>query len=324
MPSATVNPAIQHVDTKTYLGQDFFLLSERFRFQLAEKLDVAGLGAIPLVGMVGGGGTNTLRTPFGEDIGFANAMTELGTEGSPVPLLDMSIGYDEISVSEHGLGASVTFSQQIYGADGIPLLSIEDLMQKLPESFVKTLRSKVCTTGASITASVGSTSAAMDVDTILDLVAAYEQTDGAEEQGPLYLMLKPIQMTELRDSARAEPAMQNSLGDFAAMQRPDGRVTDNLLGLGIIGIRTSDVTDSAGAYQGFAFTRGAIGYAVGDVGRVNVDGVPVMVMPDAGCIVLQRVDQYGQAKSELNARCWLGTATSDPTVFFQRRVLSTT
>ena len=322
MPTSVINPVYQHGNTKSTIGQDYLLQAEAFRYQLAETLDVAGLGAVPLVGMVGGAGTDTIRTPFGSNLGFANAMTELGTEGSAVPLVDMSVGYDSITVSEHGIGASVSFSQQIYGAEGVPLVSVDELMEKLPESFVKTLRAKVCATGASISASVGDGATAMDVDTILDLVAAYEQADGAEDQGPLFLMLKPKAMSELRDSLRSETAFNQSAADFAAMQRADGRVTANLMGLGINAVRTSDIEESAGALQGFAFTRGAIGYAVGDVRRLNVQGVPVMVLPESGCVVMQRVDQYGQASSEINARAWLGTATADPTVFFQRRVLS--
>ena len=320
----TIYPAISHAQTAADLGLSYFFASQAFDLQLVEKLDVAGLGIVPLVAIVGGQGSATVRRPFGEDIGFANAMTAAATESSPATMVDLDVGYSSITVAERTLGTEITYSQQVYGLDGATPLTVPGLLAMMPGTWVKTLRSLVCTSGASISASVGSSAAALDVDTYLDLVAAYIQTDGASEMGAPAVMIDPVQLTQLLESARSEPAFQNSIADFRAIQGAQGRVRPDFMGLGMDLVATSDVTTNGGAYQGFAIQRGAIGYAVGDVARIAPNSLDRIVIPERGMLVQRLVDKAGQATDQIEARAWLGTGLGDSTVYFQYRLLSTT
>ena len=104
-----------------------------------------------------------------------------------------------------------------------------------------------------------------------------------------------------------------------------GRIYDNFLGLGMTIVGTGDVQQSGGAYQGFAFQRGGIGYGCASTSPLNLAAAvnPVYV-DEYGLVVYDVLNGQNQQTSQVNAIAFKGFALGSTDVFFQRRVLSTT
>ena len=319
----TVSPPFSQGQTQTDLGFDRVYLEAQIRMGLAERLNLLGLDRIVSVGDLAGSGSDTASLPYVDGMGYDAAMTSLGTESSPVPIGTATTGYDTIALGEYGLGYEVTYRGIGLGRDAsAPVLDVDRIADMLPDSFAKTFRSVACTTGATISASVGSTSTNASMDDLLDLMAAADQTDGVGEDEALTLMLKPIQLSQLKDSARSEPAFQNSLADFSRAQAR-GRVIPGAFGLNVDIVATSDVTDTGGAYQGFAFQRPALGYVTMDTERI-APNVPYIAIPEFGLLIQFLLDKAGQATKQVEGRAYFGIGLASTTVAFQRRFLSTT
>ena len=138
-------------------------------------------------------------------------------------------------------------------------------------------------------------------------------------------MLDPQQIEEAKASARSEPAFQGDLAGFTSVQGVAGRIYDNFLGLGMTVVGTGDVQQSGGAYQGFAFQRGGIGYGAASTSPLNLGPTvnPVYV-DEYGLVVYDVLNGQNQQTNQVNAIAFMGFALGSTDVFFQRRVLSTT
>lgn len=329
MPTTT-SPPLSYAGINTAgLSQDYIFASEGIRLAMMEQNDPFDASFVRLVGDLDGSGSDTIRTVFVDDVGYARRASALPTETSaPVPAA-ITYGYDAVTGGFYGMADDTTLKSLVLGAPN-RRLDLEDLVQLVPGTFSATRRYLVCVTGASISASVGSASTRAGVDEILDLVAAYEQTPGAIERGPLTLTLNPITHTHIRASARTEPAFQNSAVDFAATQNPRlGYEIPALLGLNLRAVITSDVQSSGGAYQNFATTRGAIGVVRARFSSV-IPRLPVGVrsmafsVDELGLIVYPRVGDMTSQVFGHNAIFVFGSGLADPTREFQYRLLDKT
>jgi hypothetical protein len=312
---ATISSPFRHADLQSDYGYASVILAERLRMGLADALNPLDLQAVAYMGDVGGSGSDTVRVPFADGLGFDASMTTLATETTAVPFGSFTSGNDTITVAAYLARMLGLPAEQV-------VHEFDSLVNMITMSWIKTFRAKVATTGATFATAVGGAGTNLSVDNLLDIVADYNETDGADPSQAV-LMLHPIQLSQLRASLRSETAFQNSIADFAAVQGVRGRVYPNFLGLGIdLGV-TSDVTTSGGAYQGFMYSRGGLMWASANPDRI-APAVPHVTVPEFGLIVQQGMDQNGQQVQSTEAFAYFGVAKAASNVAFGQRLISTT
>lgn len=320
---ATIASPFQHTNTQSDYGYASVILSEMMRMGLADALNPLDVNAVMYVGDVTGTGSDTVRISFADGMGYDQAMTTLASETSAVPYGSFTSGNDTVTIAIHALGYQNSYLQKMLALPAErQLVEFQALTNKMVQSWIKTFRSKVCASGATFATAVGSAATSLSVDDYLDMIAAYNNTDGTNP-GEAVAMLAPQQIAQLRDSARSEPSLQNSSADFAAIQGISGRVLPNFLGLGIDVAQTSDVTTSGGAYQGFVYQRGALHWATANPDAI-APSVPHVTVPEYGLIVQQGMNDNGQQVESTQAFAYFGVDKASSTVAFGQRLISTT
>jgi hypothetical protein len=303
-----------------------YIVAEEIRMELAEKLNVWQLGVVPLVGDFAGAGTTTIRVTHVGGIGWDAKMVSMPTETSAPTMANPTAGYSSVTLGRFGLGFSETFQNRIVSQPNVrAAMGGEAFRSQAANTWFATFREQVCVTGATISASVGSAATTLSVDNLIALATAFNTTDGAEDGGAPVVMLDPQQIEEAKASARSEPAFQGDLAGFTSVQGVAGRIYDNFLGLGMTVVGTGDIQQSGGAYQGFAFQRGGIGYGAASTSPLALGPTvnPVYV-DEYGLVVYDVLNGQNQQTNQVNAIAFMGFALGSTDVFFQRRVLSTT
>ncbi len=294
--------------------------------ELAEKLNVYQLGVVPLVGDFAGAGTTTIRVTHVGGIGWDAKMVSMPTETSAPTMANPTAGYTSLTLGRFGLGLSESFQNRLVSQPNVrAAMGAEAFRAMAANTWFASFREQVCVTGATISASVGASGTTLSVDNLIALATAYNTTDGAEDGGPPVVMLHPQQIEEAKASARSEPAFQGDMSGFTSVQGVSGRVYENFLGLGMTVVGTGDVQTSGGAYQGFAFQRGGIGYGVSSTSPLQLDpGLNPVYVDEYGLVVYDVQNGLNQQTAQCNAIAFMGFALGSTDVFFQRRVISTT
>lgn len=318
------NPPVDFATEKAVFGHAYLFAQQRILFELQEAFDVLQLGVVPLVGEFAGSGTDTLRVTHMGNIGWSVPMDALASETDAITPKKITAGYATISVGMYGLGHAETYKHAILGRE--PETGLDALKAKVPMSWMRTFRDLVCDAGSGISVAVGSASADLGVDDWLDLVTVYQETDGAGARGAPVVMVDPAQITQSNASARNEPAFQNSVMDFGAVQGLGfGQVLDNYLGLGIRVVKTSSINQSGGAYQGFSFSPGGIGW-----GRASTAGLRTanpqgtILIPDFGLVIEEKPGTGSNAQRAYEARTIFGVALGNDSdgIHVLRRLIS--
>ena len=321
----TINPAFSFSQIQGDLGVAYRLAAEGLYEELVDKIDVWGLGVVPLMGDLAGSGTDTIRVGNYGGVGFAQAMTAMSTETDSVAIGTATSGYSEITLGMYGLGYEDTIKGAILNTpQARAALSLEGLIPKIPESWLKTFRTRFTTAGGTFSASVGSTATTLSIDDMIDFTEAFNEQDGVGPEDAPTVVLHPTPIKQARASAWLDPTFQNSVEAFKMVQGISGRVYDDFLGLGVRVIGTSDVTTSGGAYVGFGFQRGGLGYATASTQNVDLGGAPTIYVPQFGLIIAQMSNKLDQGTRKAVAYSLFGVAAGDSDVFFQRKILSTT
>lgn len=322
MPTTTIlSPATQAAIQAAGLGPNVVFGITRAMMAMQDRMDPSALGIIGLRGDAAGTGTETIRVTDIDDVGFSRRFTALGTETEAVTPSPMTLGYADVTVGLYGLSHSQTLhSQVIDRAMGHDIMS---LMAMVPDSWVATVRYLSCVTGAGISGTVGSTTAALDVDAWLALGTYLRELPGSTALGMPRATLAPQQLTQLVDAFRSEPAYQTSVADFTSIQGIVGQMAPNFAGLGIDIATTPDVTQSGGAYQGFALAPGGIGWARASTAGVLPTGVVSPIyMPEIGVLIAPLASSMPNATALYVAWLWLGLALASTQTHAQKRILS--
>ena len=200
---------------------------------------------------------------------------------------------------------------------------LDALVQTMPESFLRTLRDLTATTIAGFSTSVGSSGAALDMDHLLDLLAAFRENPGS---GQPVVMLHPKQVSDLVDSIRSETTLSLSVSEFGGVQGLQGgaQTIRNFAGLGIDINMSTSVTTSGPDHVGGGYSAGGIGYAVGSTAGVRARGIDAIRIPEFGTIVTFPSSSSTNGKETAEARSFLGVAAGSSDVFVQRKILSAT
>jgi hypothetical protein len=302
------------------LAYDYAFAEAELLMAMHDALDPIATGMVALLGDVAGSRSDTIRITNVDNIGMARRMSALATETDAIPASSFLQGYTEAAVGLYGLAHEESYQSQILGTNrGVDLMT---LMTVAPGSFLATLRYLGCVTGATIATTIGSASSYMSVDDLLALQAAVLGTSGAMARGLPSMTLHNNQYAKLLESARTEPAFQNSASDFATLNTlQPGAFYRNVLGLGMDARITEDVQTSGGGYQGFAGSPGFLGWVRASTANIRPAGVTgeARYIPDFG-LFLQGVDRGVNGSARYEARAWVGTALGSADVFFQRKI----
>lgn len=321
---ATFNPPLTHADSQSTIGYSYRIAAREMLLEMQDRFDAQALGIVPLEGDAAGTGSNKIRILNIGGMGWALPFAALASENSVVIPSPVDSGYSEVTIGQYGVGHSETYFHQ--GLAQQREIVVDGLKTQIGNSWAATFRRGVCLVGATITDATGAAGTTLSVDDYLDYLTAYELQLGA---GAPALMLAPTQMNELKRSFRDEPAFQTAGATFSAIQGLSvangmvGQFYQNFAGLGpSIGI-TDDIVDSGGAFQGFGFSPGGVGWArmtTGSLRTANPQGT--MLVPELGLVVEDLSDGARETTRGYRATAWIGFAKGATNVFMQRRLIS--
>lgn len=327
MATVTVAPPYNNADAQGTLGHSYVFAAEAIRLEIQDKLNMLALGVVPLVGDLAGSGSDTVRiTDFG-GIGFSTAMTAMASETDTVAPTPVDIGYESITVAPYGLGHAETYFSQIIGREDV--VKVDGLRAYIGDSWLKTFRDQVCVAGAGMATDVGSASTTLSVDDHLDLLTAYRTTEGARRPT---VVVDGQQYDELLRSYRTEPAFGGNTADFTSLlglkTEADGSVMQvhrDFAGMGHDLVYTSSVQQSGGAYQGFAFSPGGIGWARASTAMARpANRNELILVPELGLLIEEITAGSAQRTREIQATAILGFALASTRTHVLRGFISTT
>lgn len=314
---STHAPPTTHASLEGDVGHSYVFAAEQIRLEIVEQLDALGAGLVTMYGDLAGSGSDTVRVTRISGVGWHESFTEMGSESEAIVATDFDTGTDSLSIARHGLAKEETQQARILARErGVTL---EALIEQVPASWMRTMNSKLCTAGAGISASTGSSSAAWTFDDELDMLTAFAETEGF--QGELVAWRHPEQFSDLRESLRNEPAYQYPEVMNALMGlRKGGGAFDFL---GVRNFSSFRVTQSGGAHQGFAYVPGALGWVVANTSPLQglEDEKRTLYVPDFGMVV-HLLSTGKQALRRYDANSYFGTGRLAAALYPQRRLVS--
>lgn len=322
MSSTTYTAPIDHATRESTDGFSYAFGANAIRLAIEDSLDPVVGGMVALVGDLAGSGSDTLRNLGIDGVGFGKRFAALGGEADSITPSSVTALYDAVSVAPYGLAHSETWVSGVLQRPGT--IDLDMLVGMVPASFLATLRYLACVTGAAMGTDIGTTTTTLSVDDVLDLIAAKENAS-AQASGMLTATIAPQQLAQLRESARSEPAFQfPDAFKMIQMGRPVP-VIEDLLGVGIRCLVSTDVQQAASAYQGFAGTPGFLGWAKANpaqfAGKLLAQGHSQVAAVEEYGILISSPD-FASGVRSYEARCLVGTALADSTLTFQRGFIS--
>lgn len=313
---ATYTAPTKFADTKSELGYAYVFAAEGIREEISDRLDVLRIGLVRLEGDLVGSGSDVVRITRYGGLGYAEAMATMANETADITASGWTSGTDSLTIARHGLAKEESYTNQILSEPG-EHVGLRQMAALCPMSWLKTLRQKMCTAGAGISDSIGSATAAWSFDDELDMLRAFEETEGFD--GNLVAVRHPEQLSDLRASLRNEPAYQFPEA-MSALQsvRPNSAPFDFL---GVRNWATFDVTASGGAHQGFAYVPGAIGWVVASTIPVRTQDPDAIFIPEYG-LVLEHSSVGKSATARWDANAYFGVGLLDKSLFPQQKLVS--
>ena len=321
MPSATILPPASFASQQGTVGQAYVFAEEAIRQELTERLNVLAMGLVMGVGDLQGRGSDVIRvTRFG-GIGFDEQMTAMADETAMIPTTGHTLGHDTVTIARYGLAKEETYQSQILGR--AEALGLEDMVIRAPNSWLATLRANVATEVSTFASGVGTSGAAWTYDDELELVAAFHETEGFNADMGVVSMRHPEQYTDLRNSVRNEPGLQNDASLQMLLQGlGQGQDPSAFPFLRIMNHSSFDVVTSSGDHVGGAYVPGAVAWVVANTLPITVDN-PTMAtfVPEFGIVIERKsTGEVGTAKFVMNA--FFGTDKLDPSLFPQFKITS--
>lgn len=313
----TFSPAVTHAQTYGTLGRSFDYLPDAIEVELAERFNVIDAGLVQLFGDMAGRGSDTLRVRRVGGLGGARAMTAMASETEVGSALGFTGGYTTVTIGRYHTGDTTSQMREILQQDGY---GIEALAATYADSLIKSMRASMCTTGATMATAKGTSGAALDVDDLIGLIAAYEETEGFDGQ-VVDVTLHPEQWSDLRNATRSEPSLQFP-DTWKELQTLRAQFGFKAALSGFNFWTSSDVTTSGGDHVGFSCVRGGIGYAIGSTDRLQMlNNGNRIVVPGAGLVIDYSTDGQ-RAIERADGNAYFGTALGSSAVYPQFKVLS--
>ena len=315
---ATISSPFINNDLEAQVGFGHVFAEQAILERLSDRLNV--LPIVELVGDAAGSGSDTIRVTNIGGLGYNTAgMTALGSETATITASTIDLGFSEVSIADYGLAYEESYKAAILARE--PQVLIDSIVETIPDAWLCQMRKLVAAEVAAFSSSVGSASLTLSVDDYLDLIAVYREALGSRLPA---VMLHPVQLSQLVESFRSEPAFQANMTDFASVQAfNESQTVTNAFGLGA-NIHISDsVTTSGGGYNGGAFTPGGIGYAVASTGNLTTANPATSILvPEFGLVIEDIQGNTGTRR--VDARAFFGVAAGSSDVYTFRKVVSTT
>ena len=302
---ATISSPFINNDLEAQVGFGHVFAEQAILERLSDRLNV--LPIVELVGDAAGSGSDTIRVTNIGGLGYNTAgMTALGSETATITASTIDLGFSTVSIADYGLAYEESYKAAILARE--PQVLIDSIVETIPDAWLCQMRKLVAAEVAAFSSSVGSASLTLSVDDYLDLIAVYREALGSRLPA---VMLHPVQLSQLVESFRSEPAFNES------------QTVTNAFGLGA-NIHISDsVTTSGGGYNGGAFTPGGIGYAVASTGNLTTANPATSILvPEFGLVIEDIQGNTGTRR--VDARAFFGVAAGSSDVYTFRKVVSTT
>jgi hypothetical protein len=321
---ATIISPATHAQTESTLGQSYVFAAEGIREEITESTDILSAGLVQGVGDLAGSGSDTLYNVRFGAVGFAERMTAMSTETQAIPASGWTAGNDSISIGRYGLAKEESLQYAILSRPGMVDMSL--LSQKVAESWLSTLRYLVAVAGSTFSSGSGTTGVVWTVDDELDLIQQFHETEGFDPRvhGAPMTQRYPTQFTQLRDSLRNEPGMQQmseTLNRVLSMQSTVGGAFDMF---GFRNYASWDVPSSGGDKVGCAYVAGALAYCIAST--ASLQGRPDMppgtvYVPEYGLLIIPRMNG-NIATGAFDANAWMGVAKRSATLAPQFKITS--
>ena len=315
----TITAPNTHAQTYGDLGYAYQFARLGLLAELAESWNPAAEGLVPLYGELSGSGSDIVRIARVGGVGYAERFASMASETDAIVASGFTSGYDSVSLGRYGLAKEGSFKQRLLARPDTGV-TLQMLLEKVPASWVKTIRYLVCVAGSGISTSTGSTSTAWSFDNELNLIRAFKETEGFE--GLLYTIRHPEQFTDLAESIRSEPSLQFPEVLAAIQGLTPGGGAFNFLGAN--NRASFDVQASGGAHQGFAFAPGAIGHVVAQTNPLAdelANPAEALYVPEMGLVITRDTDG-SQATNRFDANLFIGVGLANSALFPQRRIVS--
>jgi hypothetical protein len=276
------------LDTNGILSA-FVLAERRMQLLIAERTDLRDL--VPFVGggNVSGAGSDTLRDRR-VGLGASLAMSTPTNEDDSVSASAVTVETGDVAVARHSLVIQSSFFSQI--VDDTGMLNSTAIAETMVGSYIAHWRNRLAVVGAAITGSLGSNSAALDVDTWMDMIEEYEENS---IDGQIRAMLHSKAVGQLRRSATNEGgSLQYAVEAQELAKAKQLGLVGSYLDVPIY--MSNSVTEAGGGKQNVTWTDGCIKQAVGTTERittVNAIGRP------AGTPIILGIDETHQTATQL-------------------------
>jgi len=318
----TINAPFTHGQFEGDVGYAYTFAMQQILMALEDGLDVLGMGLASLKGDLAGTGTDVLRIAEMDGVGWGSQFASLASEDATITASTISTAYTTITLGMYGLAHEETYMAQVLGRErGV---SLDTLKSLVPQAWLRTLRVQVADVVSGFGTNCGSATLAGSVDDLIDIATAFEGTPGSMAGGTPAGMVHPEQIQDYKASARNDPAFQNSVAEFAAVQAINGTQRyANFLGLGFDLHSSTDVETSGGGWDGGVWAPGAVGWARASTGAIrpsNTQGA--IYVPEFGLFIEEIASTGQNAKRRYEARTWFGVAKGSTSVFVQRGLLS--
>lgn len=318
----TINAPFSHAQFEGDIGYSYVFAAERILLALEDKLNVLAMGLASLKGDLAGSGSDVLRIAEMDGVGWGSSFAALASEDSGITASTLSTAYTTITVALKGLSHEETYFAQALGRErGV---SLDTLKAMVPDAWLSTLRKDVATVIAGFATNCGAAGLAGSVDDLIDLATAFEGTPGSMAGGVPVGMVHPEQIQDYKASARNDPAFQNSVAEFGAVQAINGTQRyANFLGLGFDLHSSTDVETSGGGWDGGVWAPGAVGWArASTLPIVPSNPQGAIYVPEFGLLIEEIASTGQNGKRRYEARTIYGVGKGSASVFVQRGLLS--
>lgn len=328
--TSVTQPASFSIFGTAGVNQTTVFQREALELAMASDVDVESMGLIRAVGDLSGSGSDTMTSVFLDGVGANAEMSPLDTETSqPIPSA-YTLGIDAVTVGFYGYSNDMTMKGLML-AHPDRILTMDKAIELAPSLYRSTVAGLVADAGATISTAIGSAATALSVDDLLDLVAAIEQTPGANKRagGMPKLDLHSVQLSQLKASMRSEPSMQAAYDAFVAAQGVSDDVTPNFMRLGFDLLKSDKIGTSGGAYQGFCVAAGGLALARASYASVlqalqalGVSAISGIADNSRGLLLFTNTSGVNGQVIGLTIMLCVGIAKTDPRRRFQRRLIS--
>ena len=279
-------------------------LDQALMITLTDMATIRNTGAIDFHGTVNGTGSDTSRLRYvslGGSDHFVATLAE-DTEVAETAITDTSV---DISVTRAALVRNIGDMATATGyAQDLDAMTLATDMVASYDGYFNGLFTAA---GATASTTVGSTGVDMSHSDFMDAVFSLEL---ASVPGPFYAVLHPRQLADWQESLRAEGGATQFMAATAEMLAIKGQ--------GFVGTHSgveiwklSDVAESGGDKQGFAFGAGAFGYKVAIIDQRSMLGAGSAVAVRVDEILVEIARDSSKAITEIVGNAWVGVSLKE-------------